>query len=59
MVTVEKREMIQLSGVIPCFNAAATLRVQLDALVLQQWDRPWEVLVADNGSLGWLKKDFG
>jgi glycosyltransferase involved in cell wall biosynthesis len=47
---VEKREMIRLSVVIPCFNAAATLGVQLDALARQQWDRPWEIVVADNGS---------
>jgi glycosyltransferase involved in cell wall biosynthesis len=39
-----------LSVVIPCRNAAATLGVQLDALAHQEWDRPWEVVLVDNGS---------
>jgi glycosyltransferase involved in cell wall biosynthesis len=42
--------MIKLSVVIPCFNAAKTIAVQLEALAQQQWDQPWEVVVADNGS---------
>jgi glycosyltransferase involved in cell wall biosynthesis len=42
--------MIKLSVVIPCFNAAQTIAVQLEALAQQQWDQPWEVVVADNGS---------
>ena len=41
---------MKLSVVIPCFNAAATIRVQLEALARQHWDREWEVVVADNGS---------
>lgn len=41
---------MKLSVVIPCLNAAATIGVQLDALAKQQWDQPWEVIVADNGS---------
>lgn len=41
---------IELSVVIPAFNAAATIAAQLDALQGQQWDAPWEVIVADNGS---------
>lgn len=41
---------LQLSIIIPCYNAAATLGEQLAALADQQWDRPWEVIVADNGS---------
>jgi glycosyltransferase involved in cell wall biosynthesis len=40
----------RLSVVIPCYNAASTLRVQLDALAAQRWEEPWEVIVADNGS---------
>ena len=40
----------ELSVVIPAFNAAATIIGQLRALVCQTWSRPWEVIVADNGS---------
>jgi glycosyltransferase involved in cell wall biosynthesis len=42
-------ESVRLSVVIPCYNGAATLRAQLDALVGQTCT-PWEVIVADNGS---------
>jgi glycosyltransferase involved in cell wall biosynthesis len=41
---------VELSVVIPCRNAGATLAEQLDALAGQEWDRPWEVVVVDNGS---------
>ena len=41
---------IELSVVVPAFNAAATIGAQLDALQRQHWDAPWEVIVADNGS---------
>ncbi|WP_298815762.1 glycosyltransferase family 2 protein [Chloroflexus sp.] len=41
---------LRLSVIIPCYNAAATLGEQLTALAEQTWDRPWEVIVADNGS---------
>jgi glycosyltransferase involved in cell wall biosynthesis len=41
---------MKLSVVIPCFNAEATIGVQLDALANQHWDQPWEIVVADNGS---------
>ncbi len=41
---------MKLSVVIPCYNGAATIGAQLDALAAQKWDEPWEVLVADNGS---------
>jgi GT2 family glycosyltransferase len=40
----------ELSVVIPCLDAGAVLPHQLDALSAQTWDRPWEVVVADNGS---------
>src|SRR5689334_1914994 len=40
----------KLSVVIPCLNAAATLGVQLEALIGQSWPGGWEVIVADNGS---------
>jgi glycosyltransferase involved in cell wall biosynthesis len=36
--------------VIPVRNGAATLGQQLGALAAQTYDRPWELVVADNGS---------
>ena len=39
-----------LDVVIPCRNAAVTLPRQLDALVAQEWDGRWRVVIADNGS---------
>jgi len=39
-----------VSVVIPTLNGARTLPVQLDALARQRTDRPFEVIVADNGS---------
>jgi glycosyltransferase involved in cell wall biosynthesis len=39
-----------LSVVIPARNAAATIDAQLTALLAEDWDRPWEIVVADNGS---------
>jgi glycosyltransferase involved in cell wall biosynthesis len=41
---------MKLSVIIPCLNAAGTIGVQLDALVNQQWEKPWEIVFADNGS---------
>lgn len=41
---------MRLSIIIPCLNAEATLPVQLEALSGQEWNRPWEVIVVDNGS---------
>jgi glycosyltransferase involved in cell wall biosynthesis len=41
---------LRVSVVIPCYNAAATLSETLDGLVAQEWDRPWEIVLADNGS---------
>ncbi len=41
---------MKLSVIIPCFNAAKTIAVQLEALANQHWSQPWEVIVADNGS---------
>jgi glycosyltransferase involved in cell wall biosynthesis len=42
--------MVKLSVIIPCLNAATTIGAQLEALAMQQWDKEWEVIVADNGS---------
>ena len=41
---------IELSVVIPAFNASSTIGAQLEALVAQTWPADWEVVVADNGS---------
>ncbi|MDA0700047.1 MAG: glycosyltransferase family 2 protein [bacterium] len=41
---------MKLSVVIPCYNAAATLGEQLEALAEQRWDQAWEVVLADNRS---------
>lgn len=41
---------MNLSVIIPCFNAANTIAVQLEALANQEWSEPWEVIVSDNGS---------
>jgi glycosyltransferase involved in cell wall biosynthesis len=41
---------MELSVIIPCFNAEATIATQLEALANQHWSRPWEVIVSDNGS---------
>jgi GT2 family glycosyltransferase len=39
-----------VSVVIPARNAADTIGEQLDALAMQDFHEPWEVVVADNGS---------
>lgn len=39
-----------LTVVIPMRDAAATIDAQLEALVAQSYDGPWEIVVADNGS---------
>ena len=39
-----------LSVVIPCRNAAADVGAQLEALARQEVDRPFEVVISDNGS---------
>lgn len=41
---------VRLSVVIPCYNDADVLPEQLDALARQEWNRSWEVVIADNGS---------
>ncbi len=42
--------MTEISVIIACLNGAATLAEALDSLAAQRWDRPWEVVFADNGS---------
>jgi len=41
---------MKLSVIIPCFNAAKTIGPLLLSLQNQQWDHPWEIILADNGS---------
>jgi glycosyltransferase involved in cell wall biosynthesis len=41
---------MELSVVIPCYNAAEHIGAQLSALSRQLCQRSWEVVVADNGS---------
>ncbi len=41
---------IHASVVIPCRNGEAFLAETLEALLAQVWDRPWEIVLADNGS---------
>ena len=36
--------------VLPCRDSASTIGGQLAALARQTWDRPWELIVVDNGS---------
>ena len=42
--------MTEVSVIIACLNGAATLAETLDSLTAQRWDRPWEIVFADNGS---------
>jgi glycosyltransferase involved in cell wall biosynthesis len=46
----DESERPEVSVVLPARNVEALLPLQLDALALQDLDRCWEVLVADNGS---------
>jgi glycosyltransferase involved in cell wall biosynthesis len=39
-----------LSVVVPVLDAADVVSGQLEALASQEWSRPWELVVADNGS---------
>lgn len=41
---------MQLSVIIACYNGAATLAETLEGLTAQRWERPWEIILADNGS---------
>lgn len=42
--------MTDVSVIIACYNSAGTIRETLEAIVAQEWHRPWEVILADNGS---------
>ena len=41
---------MQVSVIIPCYNAATTIATQLEALASQEWSEPWEVIVSNDGS---------
>ena len=41
---------MKLSVILPCFNGAETIAVQLDALTRQEWPDGWELIVVNNGS---------
>jgi glycosyltransferase involved in cell wall biosynthesis len=41
---------MKISVILPCFNGAETIAIQLEALAKQQWSEPWEVIVSNNGS---------
>ncbi len=41
---------MKLSVILPCYNGAETIAVQLEALAAQQWAGDWEVVVVNNGS---------
>ena len=41
---------MKLSVIIPCYNVASTIAIQLEALASQKWSQPWEVIVVDNKS---------
>jgi glycosyltransferase involved in cell wall biosynthesis len=41
---------VRLSVIIPCYNGAEYLGMQLESLARQKWDEPWEIVLADNRS---------
>lgn len=41
---------MKLSVIVPVFDAADTIALQLDALARQESAEPWELIVVDNGS---------
>lgn len=41
---------MKLSVILPCFNGATTIAVQLEALARQEWSGSWELIVVNNGS---------
>jgi glycosyltransferase involved in cell wall biosynthesis len=49
-MATSERDVFTLSVIIPCYNGAATIAEQLDALAAQHWSEPWELIIADNGS---------
>lgn len=50
LITNSRPDSLKLSVILPCFNGASTIAVQLDALTQQAWPAGWEVIVVNNGS---------
>jgi GT2 family glycosyltransferase len=42
--------MTDASVIVPCRNGAATLAETLQSIARQEWHRPWELILIDNGS---------
>lgn len=40
----------EVSVIIACYNGEATIEETLEALVRQDWDGGWEIILSDNGS---------
>jgi len=49
-VSGAENEVIDASVIVCVRNGADRMHRQLDAVLGQEWDRPWEVVVVDNGS---------
>jgi glycosyltransferase involved in cell wall biosynthesis len=49
-LSLMENTVMKLSVILPCYNGAATIAAQLEALANQQWSEPWEVIVANNDS---------
>lgn len=41
---------VRLSVILPCLNCESVIATQLSALEQQRCDRPWEIIISDNGS---------
>jgi glycosyltransferase involved in cell wall biosynthesis len=50
MIPPEGPGEVDVSVILCIHNGSATMRTQLDALVSQQWDRPWDIVVVDHAS---------
>ncbi len=42
--------MMSISVIIPCYNASSTISIQLEALAIQEFAEPWEIIIVDNCS---------
>jgi glycosyltransferase involved in cell wall biosynthesis len=49
-VVCASANLVQLSVILPCYNGADTISVQLEALAAQIWSGVWELIVVDNRS---------
>lgn len=44
------RPRCDASVIVACYNGAETLAEAIESIAVQRWDRPWEIIFADNGS---------